>query len=68
MPIELVPSNPYSEQAESLKTRLEEAMRPVCQLIDEANKAGFTVQWDTVGSAGPGFPVKMQGLRLARWF
>lgn len=57
-----------AEIAADLKRRISEAMQPVLEMFDEANRAGFLVRWDGVGPAPPLFKNQVLGLRLEKHY
>ena len=65
---EFIPPKSETEFAEDLKHRLEAALVPALAIFNEATKAGFVIQWDSIGSPSPGIPARINGLRLAKFF
>ena len=63
-----VPPKSEVELAEDIKRRLEAALVPALAIFNEANKAGFVVQWDSIGPPIPGMPARINGLRLVKFF
>jgi hypothetical protein len=53
-PVQLVPTRPEVEIAGELKARFEEALRPLCSIMDEALIAhGLQIQIDGIAFHGP---------------
>lgn len=63
----LVTTRPEAEIAADLKARIEEAIRPVLAVMDEAVQHGLQVQFDNIAFMGP--PImrhRLNGLRLVK--
>jgi hypothetical protein len=65
---ELVPTRPEAEVAADLKRHIEEAMQPLCDLMDEAAKHGLQVQWDNFSFGPPQMRHHANGLRLVKFY
>jgi hypothetical protein len=67
-PLQLVPTRPDAEIAGELKARFEEALRPLCAIMDEALIGhGLQIQLDGIAFLGP--PVmkhRVQNVRVVR--
>ena len=64
---ELVPTKPEAEVAADLKRRMEEALAPVCAIMDEAAAKGLQIQYDNIMYFGPPMMrYKVNGLRVVR--
>lgn len=57
-----------AEIAADLKVRLAEALKPVLELMDEANRAGLLVRWDAIGPAPPMFKNTVVNLRIEKHY
>lgn len=64
----LVTTRPEAEVAADLKLRIEEALGPVCKLIDEAAGLGLLVQWDSLSAGPPTMRSAPRGLRLVKHY
>ena len=65
----LVTTRPEAEVAADLKRRVEEALAPVCALMDEAATQGLQVQFDNIAYHGPPMMKhKVNGLRVVRCY
>lgn len=66
--IALVPTKPEAEIAADLKRRVEEAIKPVLALMDEAASCGLQIQFDGIGRAPPYFRHIVQNLRIVKQY
>lgn len=67
-PITLVTTKPESEIAADIKRRLEEAMAPVCALMDEAAGHGLLIRWDAIAPKPPTFKHAIHGPRIEKHY
>lgn len=65
---QLVTTKPEAEIAADLKRRIEEALKPVCELCDEAAHHGLMVQWDALAAGPPTMRHAVRGLRLVKHY
>lgn len=65
-PVKLVSTKPETEIAADLKRRIEEALVPVCALMDEAAAQGLQVVWDGIGMGPPFMRHRANNLRLIK--
>ena len=66
--LKLMTTWPEAEVAADLKLRIEEAIRPVCILMDEAAAHGLLVQWEGLSVGPPTLRHALRGLRLVKHY
>ena len=65
-PVRLVVTRSDAEIAADIKSRIEEAARPLLDLLDEAQAAGLIVQFDGIGPTPPYFKHRIINPRVSK--
>ncbi len=65
--VQLVPTRSDAEIAEDLKRRLNEHMKPVLEIFDEAAASGLVIQWESISPGSPRYKHEVKGFRIAKY-
>ena len=64
----LVPTKPEAEIAAELKARVTALEAQLCEIFDDAAKAGLSIQWDAIAPGPPFFRHGIRGLRVVKTY